>query len=96
MKIRPLHDQLIVKRAEAEGVSAGGIIIPENAKRKSRHGEVLAVGSGRHLENGEIRPLDVRPGDIVYFRGISGQEIEVEGEKYVMLREDEIEAVGVK
>ena len=96
MKIRPIHDQIVVRRAEAESMSKGGIIIPENAKRKSRHGEVLAVGSGRYLENGTLRPLDIKVGDVVYFRGVNGQEIEIEGEKLVMLREDEVEAIRVE
>jgi chaperonin GroES len=95
MKLRPLHDQILVKRADAESVSAGGIIIPEAAKRKSRYGEILAVGSGRVLKNGEVRPLDVKVGDVVYFRGTSGQEVPYEGDTYVMLREDEVEAIRV-
>jgi len=93
MKLRPLHDQILVKRADAESVSAGGIIIPENAKRKSRHGEVLATGSGRVLKDGTVRPLDVKVGDVVYFRGVSGQEVPYEGETYVMLREDDVEGI---
>lgn len=95
MKIKPLHDRIFVKRAEAEGVSAGGIVIPESAKRKTLHGEVLAMGTGRRLDNGGIRPLDVKVGDVVYFRGTSGQEVDLDDDVYVMLREDEIEAVRV-
>lgn len=94
MNLKPLHDKILVRRAEAESVTAGGIIVPENAKRKTRYGKVLATGTGRVLENGEVRPLDVKVGDTVYFRGINGEEIQVDGEILVMLREDEIEAVG--
>jgi len=96
MNHKPLQDKILVRRAAAEDVSKGGIIIPEVAKRKTRHGEVLATGPGRVLENGKTRPLDVKVGDTVYFRGISGQEVQIEGEFLVMLREDEIEAIGVK
>lgn len=96
MKLRPLRDQLLVRRATPKDQTEGGIIIPETAKLKSRYGEVLAVGSGRPLPNGEVRPLDVKVGDVVYFRGINGSEIDVDGEKLVMLREDEIEGIEEK
>ena len=96
MDHKPLYDKILVRRAEAESVTAGGIIVPENAKRKTRYGKVLATGSGRILENGTLRPLDVKVGDTVYFRGTSGEEVQIDGEVLVMLREDEIEAVGVE
>ncbi len=94
MDYKPLYDKILVRRAEAESVSKGGIIIPEAAKRKTRHGKVLAVGSGRVLEDGQIRPLDVKVGDIVFFRGTSGDEVGIDGETLVMLKEDDVEAVA--
>jgi len=96
MKLRPLRDQLLVRRAEAKSETEGGIIIPETAKLKSRYGEVLAVGSGCPLPNGESRPLDVKVGDVVYCRGVNGFEVDVDGEKLVMLREGEVEAIEEK
>ncbi len=96
MNLRPLRDQVFIRRSEADSVSKGGIIIPENAKRKTRYGKVIAAGPGRVLDNGKVHPLDVKVGDTVYFRGINGQEVDIDGETLVLLREDEIEAVGVE
>lgn len=93
MKLRPLNDFVIVRREKPKDVSDGGIYIPEQAKLKSRTGEVLAVGPGRVLDNGTRRPIGVEPGQVIYFRGIAGQEISFDGEDLVMLREDEIEGV---
>lgn len=93
MKIRPLHDRILVRRVEEVKKSAGGILIPDSAAEKPSTGEVIAVGNGKLLDNGEIRPLDVKKGDIVLFGKYSGSETEVSGEKYLVLREDEIMGV---
>jgi chaperonin GroES len=93
MKLRPLHDRVIVKRVEEEKVSAGGIVIPDNAAEKPIRGKVLAVGKGKILENGEQRGLDVKVGDIVLFGKYSGTEVKVEGEELLVMREDDIMAV---
>lgn len=93
MSIRPLHDRVLVRRMEDETVSAGGILIPDNAKEKPSRGEILAAGNGKHLENGEIRPLDVKVGDKVLFGKYSGNEVKVDGEELLVMREDDI--VGI-
>ncbi|MBI2993135.1 MAG: co-chaperone GroES [Gammaproteobacteria bacterium] len=93
MKIRPLHDRVIVRRMEEEKKSTGGILIPDSAAEKPSTGEVIAVGTGKLLDNGEVRPLDVKKGDVVLFGKYSGSETEVSGEKYLVLREDEIMGV---
>lgn len=90
MKIRPLHDRVIVKRVEEEEKTKGGIIIPDTAKEKPLEGKVIAVGSGRILEDGTVRPLDVKPDDRVLFSKYAGTEIKIEGEEFLMLREDDI------
>jgi chaperonin GroES len=89
-KFRPLHDRLLVKRVEAEEKSKGGIIIPDSAKEKPIEGEVIAVGNGKMLEDGKIRPLEVKPGQKVLFGKYSGTEIKIEGVEHVILREDEV------
>ena len=89
MKIRPLYDHVLVKRKEEE-VSIGGIVIPDNAKEKPAFGDVVAVGSGKMLPNGKRRQPDVKAGDVILFGKFSGKEIETDGEKYLMLREDDI------
>ncbi len=88
--VRPLHDRLIVKRLEEEEKTRGGIIIPDNAKEKPQHGEVVAVGNGKTLEDGKIIPLAVKAGDKVLFGKYSGTEIKVDGTEYLMMREDDI------
>ncbi len=93
MKIRPLHDRVIVKRKEEERTTPGGIVIPDTAAEKPIRGEVIAVGNGRILENGEIRPLDVKVGDEVLFGKYSGTEVVVEGEELLVLREEDIMGV---
>ena len=93
MKIRPLHDRVIVRRLEEEKKSAGGILIPDSAAEEPSTGEVIAVGTGKLLDNGEVRPLDVKKGDVVLFGKYSGSETEVGGDKYLVLREDEIMGV---
>ena len=81
MKIRPLHDRVIVRRMEEERTSAGGIVIPDSATEKPVQGEIVAVGKGKLLENGEVRPLDVKQGDKVLFAKYGGTEIKIEGEE---------------
>ena len=93
MKIRPLHDRVIVKRVEEERTSAGGIVIPDSAKEKPSQGEVIAVGNGKILDNGEVRALDVKVGDKVLFGKYAGNEVKVEGEDYIVMREEDIMGV---
>jgi len=93
MKLRPLHDRVIVKRSEEERTSPGGIVIPDTATEKPIRGEVLAVGRGKILENGESRPLDLKVGDKVLFGKYSGTEVKVDGQDLLVLREEDIMAV---
>ena len=94
MKIRPLHDRVVVRRKEEEKTTAGGIVLPGSAKEKPNQGEVVAVGSGRVLDNGENRPVDVKIGDIVVFGKYAGSDtIEINGEELVILSESDIKAV---
>ncbi len=93
MKIRPLHDRVIVKRMEEERTSPGGIVIPDSATEKPVKGEVVAVGNGKILDSGEVRPLDVKAGDKVLFGKYSGTEVKVDGEELLVMREDDITAV---
>jgi chaperonin GroES len=93
MKVRPLHDRLVVRRIEEKSTAKGGIIIPDTAKEKPQEGEVLAVGNGRLLENGTKVPLDVRVGDRILFGKYSGTDIKLEGEDVLILREEEVLAV---
>ena len=90
MKIRPLSDRIVVKRTQEEEKTKGGIIIPDSAKEKPIEGEVLAVGNGKVLEDGKVRPLDVKVGDRVLFGKYSGTEVKLDGEEHLMLREDDI------
>ena len=90
MKIRPLHDRVIVKRLEEERTSPGGIVIPDTAAEKPIQGKIVAVGKGKILEDGQVRPLDVKVGDKILFGKYSGTEIKIEGEEYLILREEEI------
>ena len=90
MAIRPLHDRVLIKRVEEEQKTKGGIIIPDSAKEKPAEGKVIAVGNGRVLEDGKVRPLDVKAGDRVLFGKYSGSEIKVDGEEHLILREDDI------
>ncbi len=90
MKIRPLHDRILVQRLEEEEKTQGGIIIPDTAKEKPIEGKVVAVGNGKLLENGEIRPLDVKEGDKVLFGKYAGTEVKIGGEEYLIMREDDI------
>ena len=93
MNIRPLHDRVVVKRMEEETTSPGGIVIPDTAAEKPVRGEVIAVGHGKILENGETRPLDLKAGDKVLFGKYSGTEVKVEGEELLVMREDDVMAV---
>ena len=93
INIRPLHDRLIVKRLSEEEKTKGGIIIPDTAKEKPQEGEVLAVGNGKVVESGKKVPLDVKVGDKILFSKYSGSEIKVEGEEYLIMREDDVQAV---
>lgn len=93
MAIRPLHDRVLVQRVKEEEKTKGGIIIPDTAKEKPVEGKVIAVGSGKVLEDGSVRKLEVKPGDRVLFGKYSGQEIKVDGEEMMILREDDI--VGI-
>jgi chaperonin GroES len=93
MKVRPLHDRLLVRRIEEKEMARGGIIIPDTAKEKPMEGKVLAVGNGRVLENGKRLALDVKVGDRILFGKYSGNEIKVDGEEVVIVREDEVLAI---
>lgn len=93
MNIRPLHDRVVVKRLEEEKTSAGGIVIPDTAAEKPMRGEVVAVGSGRRLDNGETQALEVKAGNKVLFGKFSGTEVKLDGTEYVVLREDDIMAI---
>ena len=90
MKVRPLHDRLLVRRIEEKEMAKGGIIIPDTAKEKPMEGKVLAVGNGRILENGTKVALDVKVGDRILFGKYSGSDVMIEGEEYLIVREDEI------
>jgi chaperonin GroES len=93
MKIRPLHDRVVVKRMEEDRTSPGGIVIPDAAAEKPIKGEIFAVGNGKILESGEFRALDVRAGDKVLFGKYTGTEFKVDGEEFLVMREDDIMAV---
>ena len=93
MKLRPLHDRVIVKRLEAETKTAGGIVIPDSATEKPIKGEVIAVGNGKILEDGKVRPLDVKVGDKILFGKYSGTEVKLDGQEYVVMREEDIMAI---
>jgi chaperonin GroES len=90
MQVRPLHDRVLVKRFNEEEKTKGGIIIPDNAKEKPIQGEIIAVGQGRVTEDGKVRPLDVKKGDRVLFGKYSGTEIKIDGEEFLMMREEDI------
>jgi len=93
MKLRPLHDRVIVKRLEEENISKGGIIIPDTAKEKPVQGEILAIGTGKLLESGDIRKLDVKKGDKILFGKYAGTEVKLDGQDVLVMREDDIMAV---
>lgn len=93
MAIRPLHDRVLVRRLDDEKTSPGGIVIPDTVAEKPMQGEIVAVGNGKILENGDIRPLDVRVGDKILFGKYSGTEVKVGGEELLVMREDDIMGV---
>lgn len=93
MKIRPLHDRVVVRRMEEELKTAGGIVIPDSAKEKPMQGEIIAIGAGKVLDNGDVRALAVKVGDKVLFGKYSGTEVKVNGEELVVMREDDIMGV---
>lgn len=93
MNIRPLHDRVVIKRMEEERTTPGGIVIPDSAAEKPVRGEVLAVGKGKILENGDVRPLDVKVGDKVLFGKYAGTEIKIDGEDLLVMREEDIVAI---
>ena len=93
MKIRPLHDRVIVKRLEEERKTASGIVIPDAAAEKPDQGEILAVGKGKILENGEVRPMDIKVGDRVLFGKYAGQTVKIDGEELLVMREEDIMGV---
>lgn len=93
MNIRPLHDRVIVRRMEEERKSAGGIVIPDSATEKPQSGEVVAVGRGKILDNGDVRAMDVKVGDKVLFSKYGGTDVKIEGEEFLVMKEDDI--IGV-
>lgn len=93
MKFRPLYDRVLVKRVTTENKSAGGLIIPDTAKEKPQEAEVIAVGSGRVLDDGKVRPMTLKVGDRVLFGKYTGDEIKLDGEEHIILREEDVLAV---
>ena len=93
MKIRPLHDRVIVKREDEERKSPGGIVIPDTAAEKPIRGRIMAVGKGKILENGSVRPLDLKVGDKILFGKYSGTEVKVDGDELLVMREEDVMAV---
>mgnify|MGYP000144332842 CR=1 FL=1 len=93
MNIRPLHDRVIVRRIEETRTTPGGIVIPDSATEKPMQGEIIAAGKGRILENGTIRPIDVKKGDRILFGKYSGTEVKISGEEYLVMREEDIMGV---
>jgi chaperonin GroES len=90
MQLRPLYDRIVVRRIEQQEVKQGGIIIPDTAKEKPQEGEVVAAGRGKRLENGTVVPLDVKVGDRVLFGKYSGSDVKIDGQEFVIMREDEV------
>ena len=93
MSIRPLHDRVIVKRVEEETKTAGGIVLPGSATEKPSQGTVLAIGTGKTLDNGSVRPMDVKVGDKILFGKYAGSEVKIDGEDLIVMREEDIMAV---
>jgi chaperonin GroES len=90
MKIRPLHDRILVKRLDSEETTKGGIIIPDSAKEKPSEGKVISAGPGKVDEQGKVRPMDVKKGDKILFSKYSGTEVNIEGEEHLIIREDDV------
>lgn len=93
MRIRPLHDRIVIKRLESEAKTKGGIIIPDSAKEKPIQGRVVAVGNGKVLKDGKVHPLEVKVGDVVLIGKYSGNEVKIDGEEHVLIREDDVLAI---
>ncbi len=93
MKIRPLHDRILVKRIDEETTTKGGIIIPDTAKEKPQEGRVIAVGGGKLLDDGSVRPLDVKTGDKILFSKYAGTDVKLEGDDHIIIREDDVLAI---
>jgi chaperonin GroES len=93
MKIRPLHDRILVKRIEEETTTKGGIIIPDTAKEKPQEGRVVAVGTGKLLDDGTVRPLDVKTGDKILFSKYSGSDVKLDGDEHIIIREEDVLAI---
>jgi chaperonin GroES len=93
MKLRPLADRIVIKRTKEEEKSKGGIIIPDSAKEKPIEGTVIAVGAGKILKDGKVRPCEVKAGDKILFGKYSGTEVKIDGEEHVLLREDDVLAI---
>ncbi|MFH1114952.1 MAG: co-chaperone GroES [Pseudomonadota bacterium] len=90
MKFRPLYDRILVERVESEEVTKGGIILPDSAKEKPQQGKIIAVGQGRRTEDGKLIPLEVKEGDTILFGKYSGSEIKIEGNEYLIMKEDDV------
>jgi len=90
MKFRPLHDRVLVERVESEETSIGGIILPDTAQEKPQQGKIIAIGSGKHTEDGKVLPLELKEGDTILFGKYSGSEIKIEGTEYLIMREDDV------
>ncbi|MGB6066371.1 MAG: co-chaperone GroES [Desulfomonilaceae bacterium] len=90
MKFRPLYDRILVERVESEEVTKGGIILPDTAKEKPQQGKIIAVGSGKHTEDGKVIPLELKAGDTILFGKYSGSEIKIEGTEYLIMKEDDV------
>jgi chaperonin GroES len=93
MKIRPLHDRIIVKRIEGEEKTKGGIIIPDTAKEKPSEGKVIAVGKGKVTDDGKLQPMEVQKGDRILFGKYSGSEIKIDGDEHLIIREEDVLAI---
>ncbi|MEJ2718644.1 MAG: co-chaperone GroES [Deltaproteobacteria bacterium] len=90
MKFRPLYDRILVERVESEEITKGGIIVPDSAKEKPQQGKVIAVGQGKRLEDGKLVPLEVKAGDTILFGKYSGSEIKIEGNEYLIMKEEDV------
>lgn len=90
MKFRPLYDRILVERVESEEVTKGGIILPDSAKEKPQQGKIIAVGQGRRTEDGKVIPLELKAGDTILFGKYSGSEIKIEGNEYLIMKEDDV------
>ena len=93
MALKPLNDRVLIKRLDSDEKTAGGIFIPDNAKEKPMEGQVIAIGEGKLLENGKTRPLEVKKGDVVFFRKYAGTDVTIDGVEHLIMREEEILAV---